>query len=87
MSTLYYGGAIHTLRTPEECFEAMGVENGRVVWLGHTAAGRWEKRVDLAGMHVYPALTDSHLHLLYTLVLAANSFICLLYTSPSPRDS
>ena len=40
MSTLYYGGAIHTLRTPEECFEAMGVENGRVVWLGHTAAGR-----------------------------------------------
>lgn len=75
MSTLYYGGAIHTLRTPEECFEAMGVENGRVVWLGHTAAGRWEKRVDLAGMHVYPALTDSHLHLLYTLVLAANSFM------------
>ena len=33
--------------------------------------------MDLAGMHVYPALTDSHLHLLYTLVLAANSFaIC-----------
>lgn len=88
MRTLYYGGAIHTLRTPEECVPAMGVENGRIVWLGRPGGEHWDERVDLAGMHVYPALTDSHLHLLYTVILAASSFmICRVEkTGVEPRD-
>lgn len=75
MRTLYEGGVIHTLRTPDERFSALGVEKGRIVWLGQDVQGRWDERVDLAGMHVYPAMTDAHMHLLYTLVLAASSFM------------
>lgn len=79
MKTLYTNGSIHTLRSPEETFRCLGVEDGRITWLADAepadTAG-WE-RVDLEQGHVFPALTDSHLHLLYSIVLAASSFpIC-----------
>lgn len=75
MRTLYHHGVIHTLRTETECFSALGVEDGRIVFLGEDNPAHWDETVDLAGMHVYPALTDSHLHLLYTMVLSASSFL------------
>lgn len=75
MRTLYENGTVHTLRTETEQFPAMGVEDGRIVFLGAEDGGGWDARVDLQGMHVYPSLTDAHLHLLYTMVLAADSFM------------
>lgn len=74
MKTIYYNGHIHTLRAPDEVFSAMAVEKGRVVWLGDTPPAGRVRRVDLHGMHVFPALTDSHLHLLESIVMAAGSF-------------
>ena len=76
MKTLYTNGQIHTLRRRDEVFACMGVENGRITWLADSEPGDaagWD-RVDLQKGHVFPALTDSHLHLLYSIVLAASSF-------------
>ncbi|BDF48294.1 amidohydrolase [Eisenbergiella sp.] len=84
MKTLYYGGTIHTMekRTEQEngeqeTFTALGTEGGRIVFVGsgnrETLPG-YDRYICLEGMHVYPALTDSHVHLLYTMILAASSF-------------
>ena len=74
MKTLYEGGRIHTMRGETEIVSSMGVKDDRIIWIGENSGEDWDERVDLKGMHVYPALTDSHLHLLYSIVLAANSF-------------
>lgn len=74
-SCLFKDGYFHTLRDEEECYEYMGVIDGRISYLGNTNPGNYLHEVSLDGMHVFPALVDSHLHLLYTMVLAASSFV------------
>ena len=77
MKTLYYGGTIHTMRKEQETFTALGIEEDRIIFTGsqekETLKG-YDRYVDLEGMHVFPTLTDSHVHLLYTMILAASSF-------------
>ena len=77
MKTLYYGGTIHTMRKEQETFTALGIEEDRIIFTGSTEKEilkGYDRYVDLEGMHVFPTLTDSHVHLLYTMILAASSF-------------
>lgn len=77
---LYFGGCIHPMTSETAEFSVMGTEGNKICYLGNKMpedADRYHCCVDLKGMHVYPALTDAHVHLLYSLVLAASSFfIC-----------
>ena len=81
MKIFYYGGTVHTMRLhAEETFTSMGTDGDRICYLGNggpeTKEG-YDQYISLDGMHVFPALTDSHVHLLYTMILAASSFnIC-----------
>lgn len=64
----------------EETWTSMGTDGDRICYLGNggpeTEKG-YDQYINLEGMHVFPALTDSHVHLLYTMILAASSFnIC-----------
>lgn len=69
MGTLWVNGNIYTLNKPGEMERAMFIEHGRVLKMGdeghlrRTYAGRIEEIVNLKGKSVYPAFTDSHIHL------------------------
>lgn len=73
--TLFYDGFFHTMRAEEEVFRYLGVSDGRITWLSNEPPGEeYINQVSLGGKHAYPAMIDSHLHLTYSLVLAASSF-------------
>ena len=74
MRTLWHGGTIHPAMDGVT-YSYMGTENGRIVYLGNEKPeGRWSKDVDLRGAHLAPRMIDSHMHMLFTMVLAAQSF-------------
>ena len=65
------------MRKEQETFTALGIEEDRIIFTGSTEKGTlkgYDRYVDLEGMHVFPTLTDSHVHLLYTMILVASSF-------------
>lgn len=65
------------MRKEQETFTALGIEEDRIIFTGSTEKETlkgYDRYVDLEGMHVFPTLTDSHVHLLYTMILAASSF-------------
>lgn len=70
MGTLWVNGNIYTLNKEDEMMRAMFVEHGRILKMGEeghlrrTYAGRIKKIVNLEGKSVYPAFTDSHIHLI-----------------------
>lgn len=70
MGTLWVNGKIYTLNKEHEMTRAMYVEHGRILKMGEeghlrrTYAGRIENIVNLDGKSVYPAFTDSHIHLI-----------------------
>ena len=70
---LFTDAVIHTGRTETETAASMLVENGRIVSLDPEDA-RGARTVSLGGKHVYPCLIDGHIHLLSTIVLAAQGF-------------
>ena len=74
MKRLYLNGHIHTMTGEEDVFSVMAVENGRISYVGNEVPQGYDEVIDLGGKHVFPAMTDSHIHLLYSLVLAAGSF-------------
>lgn len=79
MDTLFTNGVFHTLENETEQYRYLGVRGGEICYLSdeRPAAGSYAKEVDLGGAHAYPGLTDAHLHLLNSIVLAASSFfIC-----------
>ncbi len=73
--TLFANGTIHTFNSNFDTFTYMGVENGKIVYLGKERPSGYKKVVDLNGSHIAPALYDSHIHMLYTIVLAGESFM------------
>ena len=85
MKTLYYNGCIHPMTDERSQYSCMLVSRGRIDYVGdNPPAGRY-RRIDLKGRHVYPAMTDCHLHLLYSLVLAAGSFqVCSVTEGGDP---
>lgn len=66
MDTLYYNGKIKTLDNQNSIVEAIGIKNGKIVFLGsnlETSSIKCDKRVDLNGKLLLPGFVDSHLHM------------------------
>lgn len=73
IDVLYSGPLFHTGVKEKETFNYMGITKGLISYLGNEKPKeKVKKEVILKGAHGYPALTDSHLHLLYTIVQAAS---------------
>lgn len=71
---LFENGSIHSFNSSFDTYTYMGVENGKIAYLGNTKPSGYNKTIDLGGKHIAPALYDSHMHMLYTIVLASGSF-------------
>ncbi len=85
---LYHNGHIHTMVSEEEEYSVMGVADGRICYLGNRPpedVRSYRESINLEGRHIYPTLTDSHLHLLYTIVLSAASFTLCAITPEGIR--
>jgi len=68
METIYFGGRILTMHTPEDCPEAIWVKNGKIARTGKLSeitaqAGRTARRVDLQGKCLMPGFIDAHSHI------------------------
>ena len=65
MDRIFFNGCIRTLDDQNTTAEAVGVENGRIVFVGNdeqAAEIPCEDRVDLKGRLLLPGFVDSHLH-------------------------
>lgn len=73
---VFFGGSIHTGENEAKTYSVMGVKGGRVAFVGDAFPERMTAKnlVDLAGRHVFPALIDAHLHLMFTIALSGRSF-------------
>ena len=78
MKRLYFNGKIRSMVSENDIFSVMVTEGEKITYTGDKIpSGTFDEKIDLMSKHVYPTMTDSHLHLLYTIVLAAASFnIC-----------
>lgn len=77
--TLFENALFHTGCTEQETFRYLVEENGRIIALTNDRQTDCDKVVDLGGGHAYPCLIDSHVHLLYTIVVAAMGFdVCTI---------
>ena len=79
------------MTSEEEIYSFMGVEGERICYLGNESpknANTYPRKVDLNGKHIYPTLTDAHLHLLYSTVLSASNFdICQISSDGEKPDN
>lgn len=66
MKTTFVNAHFHTMRDEGDVKESMTVNDGVIVGFDRAANGR---TVDLGGAHVYPAMTDAHLHMLDAIAL------------------
>jgi len=79
IGTLFSGALFHTLRDKGETFGFLGERDGKISYLSDTrpANGSYVREVAFNGLHIYPSLTDTHLHLLYSIMMAASGYnIC-----------
>ena len=68
MDTIFYNGIIRTLDDKDCVAQAVGVADGKIVFIGSNEeafALSCEKRVDLGGRLMLPGFVDSHLHMLH----------------------
>ena len=68
MDTIFFHGRIHTMDDSGRVVEALGVEDGKVAFLGsdrEAAHIECRERIDLKGRFVLPGFADSHMHLLH----------------------
>lgn len=66
LDRLFVNGRIYSLREEGEMFEALGVEGGKIAWVGsdREAVEKESKSIiDLGGRTMIPALADSHMHM------------------------
>lgn len=75
---LFYNGIFHSMKEEGDTFSFMTVSDGIITGtFNEMPEGRFGKKTDLQGMHVYPCLIDGHIHLLYTIAVMAMGFdIC-----------
>lgn len=76
MKTLFANATFHTMESETDAHRTMLVEDGRIAAFDLDEAdprAKGAERVDLHGLHVYPALIDAHLHLLETVALSGIS--------------
>ena len=65
MDTIFFNGCIRTLDNSEKVAEAVGIENGRIVFVGtdkEAEAFSCKKRIDLKGRLMLPGFVDTHMH-------------------------
>ena len=75
MRRLWYNGTVISMDPGMTRYEAVGVEQGKIVFLGTTRealARDWDEARDLQGACVLPGFTDSHMHLLHYAWLQRN---------------
>ena len=68
MRRLWYHGAVDSMDRSMTRYEAIGTEDGRIVFLGtdrEALAQGWDERTDLEGRQLLPGFNDTHMHLLY----------------------
>ena len=68
MRRLWYHGAVDSMDRSMTRYEAIGTEDGRIVFLGtdrEALAQNWDERTDLEGRQLLPGFNDTHMHLLY----------------------
>ena len=75
MAKLFHNGRIYSIDDTESIYEAVGIKDGKIVFLGtndEAAKAEAAEKVDLSGKTVLPGFVDSHLHMLnYAFVKAA----------------
>ena len=62
MDTIFFNGCIRTLDNSEKVAEAVGIENGRIVFVGtdkEAEAFSCKKRIDLKGRLMLPGFVDT----------------------------
>lgn len=67
MDILFYNGAIYSVDSQNTKYTALGVQDGRIVFLGNDEDAskiEAEKKVNLEGKTMIPGFIDSHLHML-----------------------
>ena len=67
MRRLWYHGKVDTMVPGEHRQQAVGVENGTIVFVGSdrdALALPWDEKRDLEGRQVLPGFSDTHMHLL-----------------------
>lgn len=81
LDILYSGARFFTGRSESEAFGFLGVKDGRIALLSNARPreGTYRREVSLSGANAYPCMIDAHVHLLYTITLAALSLdVCQL---------
>lgn len=77
MKRRFINGIFHTMQSPGDVRQSMTVENGVITAFDEKAGDL--KTVDLKGAHVFPAMTDAHLHMSDTIALSGISLqVCSL---------
>ena len=71
MKTLFTNAIFHTMESENDTRSSMTVEHGIITAFDETADQPNARIVDLEGAHVFPALIDSHLHMLESIALAS----------------
>lgn len=67
MDKIYYNGIIHSLDLDDQTYTAMGIEEGKITFLGGDDQAKEieaAEHIDLSGKVMLPGFIDSHLHLL-----------------------
>lgn len=68
MRRLWYNGTVDSMDKEMHRYEALGTEDGEIVFLGTSQQGLkqdWDEKKDLQGAQMLPGFQDSHLHLLH----------------------
>ncbi|MEG1827013.1 MAG: amidohydrolase family protein [Gordonibacter sp.] len=71
MKTIFENATFHTMESESDKHASMTVEGDIITGFDEDIAASNARRVDLGGMHVFPALIDAHLHLLDSIALAS----------------
>jgi len=76
MITYYYNGEIHSLDKENNIYSCIGIKKGKIIYLGNEVPNKGNK-INLLGNKIYPSFSESHTHLLYSIISSASSFnIC-----------
>ena len=75
MRRLWYNGKVVSMDEAMTRYEAVGTEDGKIVFLGADAdalAQSWDETKDLQGAMVLPGFNDTHMHMLYYAMFQKN---------------
>ena len=75
MRRLWCHGKVDSMARPTRRYEAVGVENETIVFLGtdqEALTQNWDEIIDLEGRQVLPGFSDTHMHLLHYVLFQKN---------------